>query len=415
MDSNAVGNRNFYTQIEYFQNIGKNKFPDILWGQYSDYPFHSNDAEFEIIIGTNTTSFDTEYMIILFVDKEFSHNKKFFEFKFPKGISEIVIKSVEINFRKFSPFKRINILISILEEVEKIKWDELNPDFRRAYIASIFIRYILKNISISKNASLNVGTFVEFKEQIDTLYEELTNLELDRETLETLFDIESFVNKVSMVKGNEIILVTLKEILYMIAQTLDKENFLSFFTEFKSNFLLSDREINKNYLYNNLMEYFWTAPAYRQKIMTNRVHVPTEVYEIKDQIKNQLLNIDDLKKKLSEIPFSAFPENLRFKSMPNFREQLIETAQIAGVFGHDSWILDGQNKHMNTIFKYAKLFSLLGINYSKGNPIKVISLKDPNNGFEKYWIFHNGKYRISALLALGIQKIPVLVGDGEVV
>lgn len=410
-----MDNKTFYTQIEYFQKLGENKFPDISWNHYSDYPFHSNDKEFEIIIGTNTTSYDTEFMIVAFIDIEFQENKKIFQFQFPKGISEIILKSIEINFRKFSPFKRINILISILEEVEKINWEELNPDFSRAYTASIFIRHILKNISISKSAALYVGTFVEFKEQIDVLYEELDNLILDREHLETLFDIESFINKVSVVKGCEIVLVTLKEIIYMIAQTLDRENFLSFFTEFKSNFLLSDKEINKNYLYNNLMEYFWTAPAYRQKIVTNRVHIPTEVYEITNQVKYILKDVEDMKQKLSSIPFTKFPENLRFKSSPNFRELIVETSQIVGVYGHDSWQLTGANKHMNTIFKYAKLFRLLGINYSKGNPIKLISLKDPQTGIEKYWVFHHGKYRISALLALGLQKFPVLVGDGEVV
>lgn len=407
-------NKNFYTQIEYFQNICTNKFPNISWNHYSDYPFHSNDKEFEIIIGTNTTSYDTEFMIVAFIDIEFEENKKVFQFQFPKGICEIILKSIEINFRKFSPFKRISILIKILEEVEKIKWDELNPEFIRAFVASIFIRNILKNISISKTAALYLGTFVEYKEQIDAVYEELDNLILEKEHLETLFDIESFINKVNVVKGSEIILVTLKEIIYMIAQTLDKENFLSFFTEFKSNFLLTDKEINNRYLYNNLMEYFWTAPAYRQKIVTNRVFVPTEIYDIKDKVKNLLSSVEEMKQKLTSIPFTKFPDNLRFKSTPNFREAIVDTSEIVGVYGHDSWQLDGNNKHMNTIFKYAKLFYLLGINYSKGNPIKLISYKD-SQGIEKYWVFHNGKYRISALLALGVDKIPVLVGDGEVV
>lgn len=407
-------NKNFYTHIEYFQNIGKNNFPEIPWERFSEYPFYLNDKEFEIVLGTNTSSFEKEHMVILFIDIEFPSNKKVFQYEFPKGICEVIVKSLEINFRKFSPFKRINILINILQEVQEIDWKELETDFMRSYIASIFIRSILKNMSISKSAALYLGTYIEYNEQIDVTYEELNNLNLEKDYLETLFDIESFINKVNVVNGSEIILVTLKEILYMVAQTLDKENFLSFFIEFKSNFLLSDKEVNKNYLFSDLMEYFWTAPAYRQKVVASRVFIPTEVFDLTGKIKNFIGTVEEMKQILTSIPFTKFPDNLRFKSAPNFREAMVDTSQIVGVYGHDSWQLDSNNKHMNTIFKYAKLFTLLGIDYSKGNPIKLISYKD-SQGIEKYWVFHNGKYRISALLALGVDKIPVLVGDGEVV
>jgi hypothetical protein len=403
-----------FTKNKYINDIGREHFPEFEWESISEYKFYLKDNVFELIAGYKIIENSNKCLVVCFLrDTIYEYNKILYKFEIPKVTYPVFFQFLESNIRKFSNFKRISILTGVYERIAKTNWDELNEKLHRSYLETIFIKNILKTTPKSATPAIE---FFDIN-TIDELYNNLPQKPLSEQSIEFFFEIESFVNKIKFLPETEIMVSNIRDLLIMAGQSLDIVTFEYFFNQYKLEFEVSGLIVNDNFSLYYFMDCFWNAPAYKKKTSEVISYFDISKYKIKEQITKRCKTKEEFISNLQNISYEECPKNLKFKSNPNYREEIVEMKDIYGIHEYQSWV-SGQNTDEGILelsWKFNQFFQIIDLNYKYENPIKLISFIDPASNKKKYWVADDGKCMILALKSLEVDRIPVLIGDGEVV
>jgi len=403
-----------YTKNKYITEIGKKHFPEFEWDSISEYKFYLKDSIFELVSGYKVLENTKKCLVVCFLrDTIYDYNKIFYDFQIPIETHTVFFQFLESNIRKFSNFKRITILTNVYEKIQKTNWDELNEKLHKAYLETIFIKNILKVTPKSQAPAIEDFAFNE----IDNIYNNLPIKPLSEKSVEIIFEIESFVNKVNFLPETKVMIPNIRDLLIMAGQSLDTDTFQAFFRQYKLEFEVSGLIVDEKFTLYYFMDCYWNAPAYKKKTLEGSMLPEVSKYTFKEQILKRCKTKEELISTLQNTPYQECPQNLRYKNNPVYREEIVEMKDILGIQGYKNWIIDKFNdgREIDLAWKFNQFFQIIDINYKNESPIKLICLTDQTNNTKKYWVADDGKCRILALKSLGVDKIPVLVGDGEVV
>jgi len=403
-----------YTINKYINGIGKTHFPDFEWESISEYNFYLKDDIFELVSGYKITEDNKKCLVVCFLrDTIYDYNKIFYKFEIPIESHTVFFQFLESNFRKFSNFKRISILTNVYEKIQKTNWDELNEILHKSYLETIFIKNILKNTPKSQTPAIEAFDINE----IDSMYSNLPIKPLSEKSVEVIFEIESFVNKINFLPETKIMISNIRDLLIMVGQSLDIDTFQSFFRQYKLEFEVAGLMIDSKFSLYYFMDCFWNAPAYRKKTLGGILLPEVSNFSVKEQIAKRCKTKEEFISNLQSISYQESPQNLKFKKNPLYREEIVELKNIYGIQGYQSWTIDKYNdgRELELAWKFNQFFQIIDINYKNESPIKTICLTDTTTNTKKYWVADDGKCRMLALKSLGVEKIPVLVGEGEVV
>ena len=139
-----------------------------------------------------------------------------------------------------------------------------------------------------------------------------------------------------------------------------------------------------------------------------RDKVVPDKYYVADMVERHIKTKEEMMDVLKSMPMEVAPETIGRKIGFEHAE-IVDLDKLVGGQTIESWLVsDSEGRGPDRIFELLQGFQ-------NGNR-DVVGLNDPIHAYkinDKYYISHDGRHRTTALKALGVKKVPMLVSDVE--